>query len=290
MKLPEKDIELFYKLQWALMFYVNQKTFIVKGLKKPDFKDQKLEDVAKLHKQIYSGTRWINEFVDENPFGFDREELEIIRSWKNFVKEDFFIIVDHTKDGTIFLKSDREPKAYAVWSLYDDLADKIPYIPFALGTVLLPFKGKIAYSGILNMINMTFGDNIASGFREDYQKAKRTFGTITSLEGPIQRKKESEEELLRFYASTQSRRFEYENEISAMLKKNPSLGVVYQQQVSKSHARRAKKRLAEMGITGWFAILEDTIIASDMTKNDVLKRVNHMLPPEKLGEVHVFKR
>lgn len=289
MKLPEKDIELFYKLQWALMYYVNQKTFIIKDLKKPDFKGQNPEDIAKLHKQIYSGTRWIDEFVDENPFSFGEEELEIIRSWKNSVKEDFFIIVGHTKNGTIFLKSAKEPKAYGVWSLYDNLADKIPYTPFALGTILLPFKGKITYSGILNMKNMTFGGSIAESFRADYQKAKRTFGIITSLEGPTQKKKESNEELLKFYASTQARRFEYENEISVILRKSPSLRIVYQQEVSKSHARRAKKRLSEMGITGWFAILEDTVIASDKTKNDVLMRVNEMLPPEKLDAVHIFK-
>ncbi|HLC76983.1 MAG TPA: hypothetical protein VJH04_02145 [archaeon] len=290
MKLPEKDIELFYKLQWGLMHYVNQKTFIIKGLKSPDFKGQKPEDVAKLHKQIYAGTRWIDEFIDENPSGFGKEELEIIRSWKNFIKEDFFIIIDDTKDGTIFLKSAKEPKAYAVWSLYDDLSEKIPFVPFALGTVLLPFKGKITYSGILNIMKMTFGGNMAGGFREDYQKAKRTFGIITSLEIPIQKKKESDEELLRFYASTQARRFEHENEIDAILKKTPSLSIVYQQEVSKSHTRRVKKRLAEMDITSWFAILEDTIIASGMTKNDVVTRVNQMLPPEKLGAVHIFKR
>lgn len=290
MKLPEKDIELFYKMQWALMYYVNQKTFIIKDLKKPDFKGQKLEDIAKLHKQIYSGTRWIDEFVDENPSGFNAEELAIIRSWKNSVKEDFFIIVDHTKDGTIFLKSEEEPKAYGVWSLYDDLADKIPYTPFGLGTVLLPFRGKITYSGILNMRNITFGGNIAATFRADYQKAKRTFGIITSLEGPVQKKKESDEGLLRFYASTQARRFEYENEIHGIIKKNPALRSVYQQEVSKSYARRAKKRLTEMGVTGWFAILEDTIIASDKTKDDVLRRVTEMLPPEKLDAVHIFSR
>ena len=94
MKLPEKDIELFYKLQWALMYYVNQKTFIIKGLKKPDFTGQELEEVAKLHRQIYSGSRWIDEFADENPFNFSEEEIQIIRSWKNFVKDDFFIIID----------------------------------------------------------------------------------------------------------------------------------------------------------------------------------------------------
>ena len=94
MKLPGKEIELFYKLHWALMYYVNQKTFIIKGLKKPDFTGQELEEVAKLHRQIYSGSRWIDEFADENPFNFSEEEIQIIRSWKNFVKDDFFIIID----------------------------------------------------------------------------------------------------------------------------------------------------------------------------------------------------
>jgi len=90
--------------------------------------------------------------------------------------------------------------------------------------------------------------------------------------------------------STPARRFEYENKIDEVLKKNPSLRVVYRQEVSKSHARKVKKRLAEMGVTGWFAIMEDTIIASDKTKNDVLRRVKEMLPQEKQEAVHIFKR
>jgi len=290
MKLPEKDIELFYKLQWALMYYVNQKTFIIKGLKSPDFKGQKPDDVAKLHKQIYSGTRWIDEFVDENPSGFSKEELEIIRSWKNFIKDEYFIIVENNNNRTVLLKPAKEPKAYSVWSLYDDLADVIPYMPFALGTVLLPFKGKITYCGIVNMINMTFGGGISRGFKADYQKAKSKFGIIESLDRPTQERKESDEEMLRFYASNLDRRFEYEDEIHNIINKNPSLSGVYQQEISKSNARRAKKRLVELDVTGWFAILEDMIIASDKTKNGLMQRVKEMLPPEKLEAVHIFKR
>ena len=115
------------------------------------------------------------------------------------------------------------------------------------------------------------------------------FGIITSLEGPIQKKKESDEELIRFYASTQTKRLEYENEISAILEKNPSIRNAYMQEVSKSYARGAKKRLVESGVTGWFAILEDMIIASGKTKNEALQRANEMIPHDKIGGIHIFK-
>lgn len=288
-KLSKEDVELFYKLNWALLFYVNQKYSIIKGMSKPVFRDKKLEDIAKLHDKLCSNPQLIDQFVKENPFRFDEQELEIVRNWKNFIRDNFFIVIEHTNVGTIFLKPGKEPKAYGVVGLYDDLADVIPYTPFIIDTVLLPFKGKITYCGVSRSMNVTFGKSIISGLKTDYQRAKSKFGIITSLDQPIHERKESDEEILRFYASTGARRQEYENEIDVILKKNPALKTAYQQELSKSHARKAKKCLAELGASGWFAILEDVIITSGKTKDEVLQRLKEIIPPDKLDSVHVFK-
>ena len=39
MKLSTEDVKLFYKINWALLFYVNQKYPVKKNLKEPMFKD-----------------------------------------------------------------------------------------------------------------------------------------------------------------------------------------------------------------------------------------------------------
>lgn len=60
--------------------------------------------------------------------------------------------------------------------------------------------------------------------------------------------------------------------------------------MGKIHARRYKKKLREIGLTdAWFAILEDTPIASGVTKEEVETVLQHILPEEKRKLVHIFQ-
>lgn len=161
MRLSKEDADLFYKLNWSLLFYVNKK---------------------------FSNPELIDSFISENPFNFNQEELEIIESWKNFVKGDFFIVT-HLKNYSVLLKQD-EPKAYGVVGLIDEIEDIIdPYLPF-------------------QPHNIRFGSGIKKGIQAEYQAAKSKFGIILSLDAPISEKKESDEELLRFYVKSESNREE----------------------------------------------------------------------------------
>jgi hypothetical protein len=48
-------------------------------------------------------------------------------------------------------------------------------------TVLLPFRGKIIYDGLVSGYNITFGGGIKRTLNEEYKQAKEAFGIITSL-------------------------------------------------------------------------------------------------------------
>lgn len=289
MKMPVKDVELFYKLHWGLLFYANQKYAVIKGVRGPDFRGRKPEDIQKLHKKIYSNPAIIRDFAEENPLKFNGEETGIVKGWEKFITNDFFIVMEHTKDHTIFLAGDEEPRAYGVIGLYDDLADLIPMTPTVIGTTLLPFKGRITYCGVFNSTNLTFGRNAAKDIKADYMKAKSMFGLITSLDQPVHPRTESDEELLRFYAGTEERRMEYGLEIERMLEGNPSLKTAYLHEVGRSNARKAKKRLKELGAVGWFTILGDVITASGKTREEAVQRAKETIPQEKLAAVHAFR-
>jgi hypothetical protein len=290
MKLPKEDVALFYKLNWSLMFYANQKYQIFKGLNTPDFKDKEPEKIRELHYKLYSHPELIDSFIAENPFKFNQEELNIIKSWKNSVKDRFFI-VSHLKNYTVILKPEKEPKVYGVLGLYDEIADIMPsYLPAITETVLLPFKGKITYCGFLYSYNMQFGAGMRQTIQADYQKAKSRFGIILSLDTPISEKKESDEELLRFYVKNEANRAEYCDEIIQLLEKNPSLMKVYYQELGRSNQRKITKRFSEIRIvSGWFAIFEDIVIASGQSAEDVKVQLTHLLPEEERDFVHIFK-
>jgi len=182
MKLSKEEANLFYKLIWALLFYTNQKHPVIKELKEPMFKNRPPADIISLHEKLFSHLELIDSFVDENPFGFTQEELEIIKSWKHFIKSNFLIMA-YLKAYTVFLTIKREQKVYGVLGLHDRIRDVIPpFVPQYVETILLPFRGKIVYCGFIHSHNVRIGENLRRGIQEEYQSAKRRFGIITSLD------------------------------------------------------------------------------------------------------------
>ncbi len=286
MILPEKDAELFYRLMWPLLFYANKKYQVIKGLNSPDFRGEDKIKILKLHEKIFSHPQIIDEFVSENTFKFNEEELGIIRSWKNFVK-DTFVVMSHLKEYSVFLQAYENPKAYGVVGIKSEIEEFTPFLPMMAETILLPFKGKIIYCGIINPYPVHIGSNMRRGFNADYQKAKSRFGIITSLETPVSGLKESEEELIRFYARN---RAEYSEEISELLKKNPYLWKEFYQEIGKSCARKIGKRLSLLGAApAWLAVYEDTVIASCKTEQELKARVSELVPEEKRDFVYLFR-
>jgi len=289
MRLSKDDTDLFYKLNWSLLFYVNKKYPVIQGINTPDFKNQDLSKIAEIHEKIHSNTGLIDAFCAENPFNFNQDELDIIKSWKNFVKGRFFIVT-HLKNYTVLLKED-EPRAYGVLGLIDEIEDITPpYLPSLVGTVLLPFKGKIIHYGLFQFYNIHFGSGIKKDIHAEYQKAKSKFGIILSLDTLIMENKGSDEELLRFYVKNESNRAEYWDEIQQLLRKNPLLLNIYYQEIGKSNSRKIKKRLSEIGVSSrWFAIFEEVIIATGNTEKEVRTQVENILPEVKKDYAHIFR-
>lgn len=289
MRLSKDDTDLFYKLNWSLLFYVNKKYPVINGIDTPDFKNQDLNKVLEIHEKIFANTELIDSFVAENPFNFNQDELDIIKSWKNFVKGRFFIVT-HLKNHNIFLKDD-EQKAFGVIGLSDEIEDITPpYEPSLVGTVLLPFKGKIIHYGLFQFHNILFGSGIKKNIKVNYQTAKSKFGIILSLDTPISETKGSDEELLRFYARSESNRAQFWDEIRQLLRKNPLFYKIYYQEIGKSNTRRVKKRLSEIGLASrWFAIFEDIIIASGQTEQEVKAQIDSLLPEAKRDSVYIFR-
>ncbi len=290
MKLSTEETDMFYRLIWSLLFYTNQKYPVIKGLKEPNLKHEKPDDVFNIHEKLFSHPELIDSFAAENPFNFSQEELDIIKSWKKFVKGRF-LIVAHLKKYTVFLTTEEEQKAYGAVGLYDEIQDVgPPFVPQIVNTILLPFRGKITYCGQISSYNIYIGATMRRGIQEEYQKTKSRFGIITSLDEPAVEKRESDEELLRYYLRSASRRMEYGAEIHEILEKNPSLKSVYSLEIGRSYAKYAGKKLSEIDAsTAWFAVFEDLVIASGKSEEEARERAYAVVPQDKKAGVHVFR-
>jgi hypothetical protein len=119
--------------------------------------------------------------VSENPARLSDEDLGIIASWKHRIEGSFFVykyLVKHT----IFLDDKTPPHAYGVCGIVSPIEDIFaPELPALVKTVLLPFKDKIIYDGILHVYNMLFGSGYRSNLDFAYRNAKEREGIITSL-------------------------------------------------------------------------------------------------------------
>lgn len=157
-------------------------------------------------------------------------------------------------------------------------------------SVLLPFNDKIIYDSIFSPYRMTFGGGIRRSFNDAYQEAKSKFGIITSLPFSIKKVEQSDAAKLRFYLKSKHNREMYWEEIAELINKDPILLTLYHQEMGKIHARTYGKRLRDIGLSNaWFAIIEGITIASGVTKDEVERILQYILPTEKRKFVYIFR-
>jgi hypothetical protein len=291
MKLPKEDVDLFYKLYLALLVYVNKKRNLVQGLASPDdFAKFRPEQMNKLRDGLYQRPELIDSFVIDNPWEFSAAELDMITSWRNFVRGKF-IVLRYLKDYAIFLDPEEPPKAYGVLALraaFEELVGS--FLPAMVEAVLLPFGDRIISDGIFSTYRVTFGKGVRQSFNEAYQEAKSRFGIITSLPFSAEEVKQSDADKLRYYLKSERNRSRYWQEIADLIAKDSSLRALYHQEMGKVHARTYGKRLREIGLKdAWFALLQGMIIAGGSTKDEVEQILPGIVPPEKRKFVYVFQ-
>lgn len=182
MLLTDSEVELFFKLHRELLFYVNGKLGIVPDVTDSDeYSALPVETRYEVHKALLEHRELIEQFVVENPAGFDADELDIVLSWRHLVAGRFFVFRQLMKYA-VFLTDEEPATAYGVTALFDPFEVVIPYdLPCWVGTVLLPFRDKIVYDGIMHTYNISFGPGIRRSLNDSYKEAKARQGIVTTL-------------------------------------------------------------------------------------------------------------
>ncbi|MGB9729898.1 MAG: hypothetical protein ACP5OK_07905 [Thermoprotei archaeon] len=286
--LSPDERELFMKLYYNLLVYVAQEVNVdVKNFN--EFLRLSSERKVKIRDVLYKNIELFDKFIKLNPPNFNEEELNIIRSWKKHHVHGKFILIKNTKDGAIFFE-EKNNKAYLVKAITSSFNEILPFgPPIIVETVLLPFKGKIIYDGLLSFYKIFIGRNMSRSLRAACDHAILEHGLITSLPH-ISKIKFTEEEKLRYYLSTKERREEHAEEIEELLHKNPELLPLYYKELGRINSRQYVKQLKKLGIKkGWFAILGETIIASGLSKEEVQKIIDKILPQDKKNAIYIFQ-
>src|ERR1035438_667276 len=131
MLLEPQDVELFFRLHWALMFFVNQRLKVIpdKLAKPEDFASLSPEIRLKARDALNANTDLIQSFVDENPAQLPDDELDIVRSWRHLVYGKFYVFRELAK-YTVFLSTTDPAIAYGVLALSQPFEELIgPFLP-----------------------------------------------------------------------------------------------------------------------------------------------------------------
>jgi hypothetical protein len=293
MRLEKDEVQLFFKLyQEGLLCHVALEAGLSrKRLTAEQLKVQfKAERIVQVRDQWIEHPEWLEAFVEENPLGFTAEELEIVRAWKHREHGRFYVL-RHLKKHTVFFGG--EPaRAYGVLSLGDDLEDVLPswMLPQMVEAVLLPFRGRIVYDGLMGVHAIHFGPGIRRGLNDEYQGLKAREGIITSLPVAEPEKRESDADQLRRYLRTERSRAEYAAEIQELIGKSRRLQEMYHREMGKVAARRYKRELRQKDFkAGWFAVLEGLLLGGAQTHAKLEAQLRPLLPKGKERWVHYFE-
>ena len=181
MKLTTEEAELFFDLMWSLQFFVNTELEIVPKVKTcEEYLLLPQEDKHVVRERIYEQPELIEKYISNNPDRLNAKHLSIVKQWKNFIKGEFYI-ERYLKKHAIFIG---DKNVYGVLALHDGFDQMFPksYLPIYVRTVLLPFRGKIIYDGLMQSYRVSFGGGIKRSLAETYMRAKQNKKVITTLE------------------------------------------------------------------------------------------------------------
>ena len=288
MRLRERDIENFFKLHKSLVLYVNNKKHLIKGISTiSDLQDAHFKKIAELRTMAVKDPTLIDSFIKENPFEFTGNELNTIDHWKEGIFDTFFI-VRYEKDMAIFYHPKTE-RCYGVLSLNDQLSDMLGlYTPRVVQTWLIPFKDRIVYDGLIAPYNITVGRSMGKNLRAEHEEAVVKHGVLTSFDSK-EEKDSSDRELLKFYMKSEANRDRFWEEIETLRTKNLQLEALYHQEQGRIFSRKIKTKLKDIQATGYFAVVDNVVIASAPTKKELDTRVAEILSKEKKEWIHQFR-
>ena len=183
MLLSREDFDHFTRLYNFLAYFLNQRLEIVSSLPDPEtFRSLPLEEQINIRDELAKNIGLIDDFIAKNPADLAADDLAIVSQWKHCVSGKF-IVFRQFKKHMIFLTAENSPTAYGVLALTETFGELFgsKSLPRLVRTVLLPFKGKIVYDGLMNTYSVSYGGGIKRSLNDAYRDAKERLGVATSL-------------------------------------------------------------------------------------------------------------
>ena len=183
MLLERHDAALFIRLYSTFMIFVNQRLSVIPArfATLQEFFTLPLQDRIKIRNAWVANVDVLESFISENPARLSDSELDVVRSWRDFVAGKFYIFRD-LKKHSVLMSATEPSTAYGVVALTQAFSELVgPTRPIMIETVLLPFQGKIVYDGFMIVYRVAFGAGIRGSLTESFNAAKLRHGVVVAL-------------------------------------------------------------------------------------------------------------
>lgn len=180
MTLTQAESENFYKLFKSVCWYVNRHEGCF-----PEDEDYRTaeainpEHMEQLFSMFFEDDDLNDSYRKDNPDSFSEEELEIIFQWQNGAKGTFIVERILKKDAMLIGTGER---VYQMVGLITEPDEMVYYLPMAISTTLIPYKGRIVYASTMREIPLYFGSGMKKALKNIYLEARANKKIITSLE------------------------------------------------------------------------------------------------------------
>ncbi len=182
-QLSQSECNLFYETWYGLMGYINKQKKIIDAVIKPVYPNSVGDDlIYKVREVLWANPNIISDYLDSAKLS--EEKVRILKSWRDYHKKGSFFLAEYKPDYAIVIAADeqKEDRLYAVKGISRSLSDVMQReLPIQLETVLLPFKDKIIYDSLMNLMPVVFVGNAKKELMKIYENAHK-HGIITKLD------------------------------------------------------------------------------------------------------------
>ena len=179
--LPPEDGDLFYKIFFPFLDFVNGKLHINKLKNLGEKKSLDPGAVKEIAEAAWSDTSLIGEYLAAQGSALPPEHQAILKSWERCISGRF-VLERNLKNGGILISLDDE-SVYQVRGIKSSLEEMYYYhpLPVMMEATLLPFKGIIITDGLIGTMNIFIGSGMKKQFKDIYTAAKRRKQIVTKL-------------------------------------------------------------------------------------------------------------
>ena len=170
MRLEQSDAELFYKLWFPLLDFVNRKYNVCPEAETIDaVQGVDVCDAKAIADYLWSHTGVIVDYLAAADL--PEEYAQIVAEWQR-CKPGRYLVERHLKKGSVFISAE-DGSVYMVKGLFSSWAEIIGECPVLLDAVLIPFRDSIISDGLVAPYRISFGKGATEDFKEVYMNAKR---------------------------------------------------------------------------------------------------------------------